>query len=82
MKWACILANFFLPGLGYLIGVPEKRAHAPFWLAGVVGLTYVEQFSGLEATLPQAFNVMFAAVLIMNTGFAIDTFKCFKDKGA
>lgn len=80
MKWACILANFFLPGLGYLIGVPEKRLYAPFWLVGLLGLTYVEQASGLEAALPVAFKVMFASVLILNTGFAVDTFMYFKRK--
>jgi hypothetical protein len=82
MKWVCIVANFFLPGLGYLIGVPEKRVYAPLFLVGVCGLTYVEQMSGLEAALPTAFKVMFASVLIMNTGFAVDTFMYFKNKPA
>lgn len=70
----------FFPGLGYLIGVPEKRAYGGLWLLGVIGLTYVEQASGLQAALPTAFQVMFVSVLLMNTAFAIDTFMYFKNK--
>lgn len=81
MKWVCILANFFLPGLGYLIGVPEKRAYGVLWLLGVIGLTYVEQGCGLQQALPTAYWVMFASVFAMNTAFAIDTFMYFKAKG-
>jgi hypothetical protein len=78
MKWLCIVLNFFLPGLGYILGVPGKRAVGLFWLLGVLGLTAVEQGMGLQAALPDAFKVMFVAVLVMNTGFAIDTFLSFK----
>ncbi len=82
MKWVCIVLNFFFPGLGYLIGVPEKRVVGIFWLLGVIGLTAVEQGMGLQAALPQAFQVMFVAVFVMNIGFAIDTFLIFKRKEA
>ena len=78
MKWLCTVLNFFLPGLGYIVGVPDKRVVGLFWLLGVLGLTAVEQGMGLEAGLPDAFKVMFVAVLVMNTGFAIDTFLIFK----
>ena len=80
MKWLCILLNFFFPGLGYLVGVPEKRLVGIFWLLGVLGLTAVEQGMGLKEALPSAFMVMALSVLIMNTGFAIDTFMIFKNK--
>jgi hypothetical protein len=80
MKWLCVVLNFFFPGLGYLVGVPEKRVVGIFWLLGVIGLTAVEQGMGLEAALPDAFKVMFASVFVMNTGFAIDTFLIFKAK--
>ncbi len=80
MKWLCTLLNFFFPGLGYLVGVPEKRVVGVFWLLGVLGLTAVEQGMGLQAELPTAFKVMFVSVLVMNTGFAIDTFMIFKRK--
>jgi hypothetical protein len=82
MKWLCTVLNFFLPGLGYLVGVPEKRVVGIFWLLGVIGLTAVEQGMGLQAALPQAFQVMFGSVLVMNLGFAIDTFLIFKRKEA
>ncbi len=35
---------------------------------------------GLQAALPDAFKLMFAAVLIMNTGFAVDTYLTFRRK--
>ena len=82
MMWVCIVLNFFFPGLGYLVGVPEKRVVGVFWLLGVIGLTAVEQGMGLQQTLPNAFYVMAASVFVMNTGFAIDTFMIFKKKGA
>ncbi len=82
MKWLCTILNFFLPGLGYLVGVPEKRVVGVFWLLGVLGLTAVEQGMGLEQALPDAFKAMFVAVLVMNTGFAIDTYKIMSAKEA
>jgi len=82
MKWVCIVLNFFFPGLGYLVGVPEKRVAGVLWLLGAIGLTAVEQGMGLQQALPDAFKVLFAAVFVMNTGFAIDTFMIFKKKAA
>lgn len=82
MKWAAIVLNFFFPGLGYIIAVPEQRVAGIFWLVGVIGLTAVEQFMGLEKTLPDAFKVMFASVFIMNFGHVINTFLYFKRKEA
>jgi len=70
--YAATVANFFLPGLGYLIaGV--KRGLAVLWLAGVVGLTYVE--FGIRDPEPTLYNIMFASVLVMNLAFAIDVYR-------
>lgn len=82
MKWLAVVANFFLPGLGYIIAVPEQRIAGVFWLLGAIGLTVVEQFMGLEQQLPDAFKLMFATVFIMNIGHALNTFMYFKRKEA
>lgn len=66
------VANFFLPGLGYLIaGV--KRGIAVLWLVGVIGLTYVE--FGIREPEPTLYLIMFASVLVMNVAFAIDVYR-------
>lgn len=66
------IANFFLPGAGYLIaGV--KRSLAVLWLVGVIGLTYVE--FGIRDSEPTLYGIMFASVLIMNLAFAIDVYR-------
>lgn len=66
------IANFFLPGLGYLLaGV--KRGLGVLWLIGVVGLTYVE--FGIREPEPTLYKIMFASVLIMNVAFAIDVYR-------
>ncbi len=71
-KWTATIANFFLPGLGYLIA--GKRGLLAFaWLIGVIGLTYVE--FGIQQPLPELYWVMFASVFLMNTAFAIDVFR-------
>ncbi len=65
-------ANFFLPGAGYLLaGV--KRGLAVLWLAGVIGLTYVE--FGIRESEPTLYIIMFVSVLVMNTAFAIDVYR-------
>ena len=66
------VANFFLPGLGYILaGV--KRGLGALWLVGVIGLTYVE--FGIRDPEPDLYKVMFASVLIMNVAFAIDAYR-------
>ncbi|MDH3190159.1 MAG: hypothetical protein OEM39_05920 [Acidimicrobiia bacterium] len=66
------VANFFLPGAGYLIaGV--KRGIAALWLIGVIGLTYVE--FGIREPEPTLYGIMFASVLLMNVAFAIDVYR-------
>ena len=71
------VANFFLPGLGYLIaGV--KRGIAILWLAGVIGLTYVE--FGIREPEPTLYLIMFASVLVMNIAFAIDVYRIARER--
>ena len=70
--WIPTIANFFLPGLGYLIaGI--KRPLAVLWLVGVVGLTIVE--FGIREPEPGLYNLMFGSVLLMNIAFAIDVYR-------
>lgn len=74
--WVAAAANFFLPGLGYLIaGV--KRGLAVLWLLGVIGLTYVE--FGIQEPEPTLYRIMFASVLVMNVAFAVDVFQIARD---
>ncbi len=82
MKWFAVIANFFLPGLGYIVAVPEQRIAGIFWLIGVIGLTVVEQFMGLEQQMPDAFKLMFGAVFVTNIGHVINTWNYFKKKAA
>lgn len=70
--WIATLANFFFPGLGYIIS-GYKRFLGIGWLIGVIGLTYVE--FGIQKPLPTLYWVMFASVFLMNTMFAIDVYK-------
>ncbi len=70
--WIATVANFFLPGLGYLIaGV--KRGLAILWLVGVIGLTYVE--FGIKESEPTLYSIMFASVLVINLAFAVDVYR-------
>ena len=69
--WAAI-ANFFLPGLGYLIG-GVKNWLPVLWLGGVIGLTYVE--FQLREPEPTLYWIMFASVFAMNIAFAVDAFR-------
>ncbi len=76
-KWIATIANFFLPGLGYLIA-GLKQGLAVLWLAGVLGLTFVE--FGIRESEPNLYWVMFVSVLVMNTAFAIDVYRTFEDE--
>jgi hypothetical protein len=70
--WVATVANFFFPGLGYLIaGI--KRDLAVLWLLGVIGLTYVE--FGIREPEPNLYWIMFVSVLVMNIAFAIDVYR-------
>lgn len=61
--------NFFFPGAGYLV-LGHKVALSLAWLAGVIGLTYVEL--GIQTAAPDYYWPMFVSVLVMNTAFAAD----------
>ncbi len=70
--WIATILNFFLPGAGYMINGRRWLLGLGF-LIGAVGLTFVEQsIKPLDITL---YWTMFAAVLVMNTAFAIDCFR-------
>lgn len=71
------LANFFLPGLGYLM-LGTKQVLGVLWLIGVIGLTYVE--FGIQESEPTLYTIMFVSVLIMNTAFAVDAFQLAKSE--
>jgi hypothetical protein len=66
------LLNFFFPGAGYLY-IGRRVLLAIGWLIGAVGLTYVE--FGIKEAAPAYYWPMFAAVLLMNTMFAIDAWR-------
>jgi len=62
--------NFFFPGAGWLL-LGERMLVAPLWLVGVIGLTWVEL--QVQTAAPGLYWPMFAAVFVMNTGFALET---------
>ncbi len=66
------IANFFIPGLGYLIG-GIKQGLGALWLVGAFGLTFVE--FGIKESEPNLYWLMFASVFVMNTAFAIDVYR-------
>ncbi len=73
--FAAALANFFFPGAGYLLA-GTKRALAVLWLAGAVGLTWVE--FGIRESEPTLWAIMFASVFAINTAFAVDVYRSTK----
>jgi hypothetical protein len=78
--WIPAVANFFFPGLGNIIS-GYKRDLGIAWLIGVLGLTWVEQGSGLKEAVPMGFQVMFVSVFIMNIAFAVDAYRGAKEMG-
>ncbi len=71
-KWIGALLNFFLPGLGNIF-TGYKRGLGFGWLIAALCLTYVE--FGIKVPLPELYWIMFAAVFLLNTMFAIDVYK-------
>jgi hypothetical protein len=69
--WIATVLNFFLPGAGYLV-LGHRVPLALGWLAGVIGLTYVE--TSIQTAAPAYYWPMFVSVLVMNTAFAADAF--------
>ena len=71
------IANFFFPGLGYLIaGI--KQMLAVGWLIGAIGLTTVE--FGIRESEPGFYWLMFASVFVMNIAFAVDVYRSFENE--
>jgi hypothetical protein len=65
-------ANFFFPGLGYLL-VGPRRVLGLCWFVAMVGLTWVEL--SVKTQAPDLYWPMFASVLLFNTAFAVDTWQ-------
>lgn len=70
--WIATFLNFIFPGAGYLV-LGFKPMLAVLWLAGVIGLTFVEL--SVQTAAPDLYAPMFAAVFIMNIAFAVDAFQ-------
>ena len=78
--WLAALLNFFFMGPGYIYN--GKRALLGVgWTIAALMLTAVEQapiYAGgtnLQVASPMAFGLMFVAVLLANTCFAIDGYR-------
>lgn len=71
------LANFFFPGLGYII-LGDRVPLGIAWLIGVIGLTYVE--TSLQPVDAGLYQAMFASVFLMNLAFAVDAYRVGKLK--
>lgn len=69
--YAATLLNFFFPGAGTLLN-GQRKAMGLIWLAGVLGLTWVE--TSLKVAAPDWYWPMFASVFVMNIAFAADAY--------
>ena len=78
------ILNFFFMGLGYLYNGKRMLLGVLLTIAAI-GLTYVENFHAfaegktLQTLDSNAFMILFACVLIANTGLAFDAFQEAKD---
>ncbi len=78
--WLAALLNFFFMGPGYLYN-GRRSALGVGWTLAAIVLTIVEQgpvFAGganLQTTSPLAFGLMFVAVFVANTCFAVDGYR-------
>jgi hypothetical protein len=77
--WIPTIANFFLPGAGYLI-MGVKQALSLLWLPGFIALTIVE--FGIRESEPNLYWLMFAAVFVINAAFAADAYRIVGDRAA
>ena len=72
--------NFFFMGLGYLYNGQRMLLGVLLTIAAI-GLTYVENFhvfadgNKLQVHDSTAFTILFACVLLANTGLAFDAFQ-------
>lgn len=80
-KWLAAGLNFFIPGAGYVYNGKKPLYVSLPMIAGAVGLTYVEQIhkfsdgNTMQNHDSTAFMALFAAVLLINTGTAIDAWQ-------
>jgi hypothetical protein len=77
--WLAALLNFFFMGPGYIYN-GRRSLLGVGWTITALMLTAVEQgpvFNGanLQTTSPTAFGLMFVAVFLGNTMFAIDGYR-------
>lgn len=67
--WIAAVLNFILAGPGYIYN-GRRPLFGVALTIGAIALTYVEL--NLQTAAPHLFPVMFAAVFLLNTFFAID----------
>ncbi len=78
--WLAAVLNFFFMGPGYVYN-GRRIGLGIGWTLAAIALTVVEQapvFSNgtsLQSASPIAFGLMFVAVLVANTCFAIDGYR-------
>lgn len=70
--WIATVLSFFFSGLGYVLLGP-KRWLGVGWTLAALGLTYVEL--SIQTAAPAYYLPMFGSVLVLNTCFAIDTYR-------
>ncbi len=69
IPWITAVLNFIFMGLGYIY-CKKKLGLGIGFTIGAMALTYVEL--QLQELNPMSYKVMFAAVFLVNTCFAID----------
>lgn len=78
--WLAALLNFFFMGPGYVYN-GRRTLLGVGWTLAAIALTVVEQgpvFGGgtnLQSASPIAFGLMFVAVFVANTCFAVDGYR-------
>ena len=70
--WIAAVLNFFFMGLGTLY-IGRRKWFGAALTVGAIVLTYVEL--QLNTAAPELYPIMFAAVLLLNTFFAIDGYQ-------
>lgn len=70
--WISAILNFFFMGPGYIYN-GKRAVLGIFWTLAAIALTYVElEIQKIDLTL---YGIMFGAVLVANTCFAIDGYR-------
>lgn len=76
--WIAAILNFFFMGLGYIYNGKRVGLGIGFTIGAIV-LTYVEL--QLQESNPMLHKIMFAAVFLVNTCFAVDGYREAKSIG-